>query len=53
MPRIWKQEELQILVDAKNKKYVKVQNRSKKSVRRKLIQLGLVGVYEAKKHVED
>ena len=51
MPRIWKQEELQILTDAENKKRVKVQNRSKKSVRRKLIQLGLAEPkYKVKAH---
>jgi len=51
MPRFWKQEELQILIDAENKKRVKVQNRSKKSVRRKLIQLGLAEPkYKVKAH---
>jgi hypothetical protein len=51
MPRFWKKEELQILLDAKNKKHVKVKGRSKKSIRRKLIELGLVEPkYKAKKH---
>ena len=51
MPRIWKQEELQILLDAKNKNNVKVPSRSKKSIRRKLIELGLVQrSYTTKKH---
>ena len=51
MPRLWKKEELQILLDAKNKKRVKVEGRSEKSVHRKLIELGLVEPkYKARKH---
>ena len=51
MPRLWKKEELQILLDAKNKKHIKVEGRSKKSIHRKLIELGLVEPkYKARKH---
>ena len=43
MPRFWKQEELQILIDAENKKRVKVQNRKKCSS-----QANSVGISRAK-----
>jgi hypothetical protein len=45
MPRFWKQEELQILIDAENKKRVKVQNRSKKKCSS---QANSVGISRAK-----
>ena len=42
MPRIWTEEEILIISNAKNKKRIEVLGRSKKSVHRKLIQLGLI-----------
>lgn len=51
MPRLWKKEELQILLDAKNKKHIKVEGRSKKSIHRKLIEFGFIEPkYKARKH---
>jgi hypothetical protein len=51
MPKLWKQEEIQIILDAKNKKSIKIPGRSKKSIHRQLVKLGLVKLkYKTKKH---
>ena len=51
MPRLWNKEELQILFDSKNKKNIKLEGRSKISIRRKLIELGLIKTkYKVKFH---
>lgn len=53
---LWQKEEMQILLDAKNndgtvKKNIKISGRSKKSVRRQLVKLGLLKLnYKTKKH---
>ena len=49
--RPWNETELSILLSAKNKKNCKIDSRSKKSIRRKLVQLGLVKPsFKVKKH---
>jgi hypothetical protein len=51
MPRIWTEEEIKILLNAKNKKRIEIPRRSEKSVHRKMIMLGLIKPkYKARKH---
>ena len=42
MPRIWNKEELDILKNTPNKKNINIPGRSKKSIHRKLISLGII-----------
>jgi hypothetical protein len=49
--RAWSELELDILLSSKNKKNCKIEGRSKKSIRRKLIQLGIIKkLYTVKFH---
>jgi hypothetical protein len=51
MPQIWKKEELEILTNSPNKNTIKIEGRSKRSIHRKLLSLGLIEkAYEVRVH---
>jgi hypothetical protein len=51
MPKIWKKEELEILTNSPNKNRIKIEGRSKRSIHRKLLSLGIIEkAYEVRAH---